>query len=102
MIHVTELEMEEILGILKFHFKNGYVLAFGSRYKGTHKRHSDLDLAFIKNDDTSLTVSEWGRLKEAFEESDLIYRVDVIDYWGATDSFRRIIDNDCVRIYESK
>jgi len=100
MIDVTELEMEEIIEILKSHFKNGYTLAFGSRYNGTNKRYSDLDLAFVKNDGTSLTVSEWGRLKEAFEESDLIYRVDVIDYWGATDSFRQIIDNNCIRIYE--
>ena len=101
MIHVTELEMEEILGILKQHFENGHVLAFGSRYKGTHKPYSDLDLAFVKNEGTGLMASEWGRLKEAFEESDLTYRVDVVDYWGSLENFRAIIDKGCVKIYES-
>lgn len=101
MIFATELEMKEILDILKQHFKNGYVLAFGSRFKGNHKKFSDLDLAFVKNDGMSLTISEWGTLKEAFEESDLIFRVDIVDYWGVTDNFRQIIDNGCFKIYEN-
>ena len=102
MIHVTELEMNEILAILKQHFTNGRVSAFGSRCKDTHKKFSDLDLAFIKHDGTRLDISEWGRLKEAFEVSDLVFRVDVVDYWGTTDNFRKIIDECCVQIYDSK
>jgi len=102
MVSVAGLEMEEILAILKQHFSNGRVLAFGSRCKNTHKKFSDLDLAFIKHDGTSLEINEWGRLKEAFEESDLVFRVDVVDYWGTTDNFRKIIDECCVQIYDSR
>jgi len=102
MIHVTDLEMTEILEILNQHFRNGKVLAFGSRFKGTHKKYSDLDLAFIKNDHNPLSISEWGALKEAFEESDLVFRVDIIDYWGSSENFRAIIDKDCVEIYVTK
>ncbi|MCL1991028.1 MAG: nucleotidyltransferase domain-containing protein [Defluviitaleaceae bacterium] len=100
MIHMTELEMKEVLAILKQHFKNGHVLAFGSRFKGTHKKFSDLDLAFVKHDGNHLTISEWGALKEAFEESELSFRVDVIDYWGSSENFRSIIDKSCVKLHE--
>jgi len=48
-----------------------------------------------------MSINEWGILKEAFEESDLVFRVDVIDYWGASENFRAIINKDCVKIYEN-
>ena len=99
MIHITKLEMIEVLEILKQHFKDGRVLAFGSRCKGTHKKFSDLDLAFVKNDQSPLSISEQACLRLAFEESDLNFRVDVVDYWGVTDNFRQIINKDCVEIY---
>ena len=102
MIHVTDLEMSEVLAILKQHVKNGNVVVFGSRYKGTFKPYSDLDIAVVKHDETSMTIREYGDLKEAFEESELNFRVDVIDYWGISKEFRVIIDRGCELIYESK
>lgn len=100
MIHVTEIEMSEILAILTKHVHNGYVVAFGSRYKGTPKPYSDLDLAVLKHDKNSMTIREYGDLKEAFEESELNFRVDVVDYWGTSIEFRQIIDKCCIQIYE--
>lgn len=55
----------------------------------------------MKHDKKSMSINEWGILKEAFEESDLVFRVDVIDYWGASENFRAIINKDCVKIYEN-
>jgi len=101
MIHLTENEMSEILTILKQHVQNGFVVAFGSRYKGNPKSYSDLDLAVVKYDENSMSIKEYGELKEAFEESELNFRVDVVDYWGASKEFRQIIDNGCYRIFES-
>jgi len=34
-------------------------------------------------------------LREAFEKSDLPFRVDVVDYNAVSDSFRAIIENNC-------
>jgi len=102
MIHVTELEMREILTILTNYFTEGRVLAFGSRHKGTHKKFSDLDLAFIKHNGTALENAEWGSLKEKFEESNLVFRVDIVDYLATTENFRKIIDENCIEIYNSK
>ena len=42
-----------------------------------------------------------SRLKDDFEESDLIYITDIIDYNAVSDSFRNIIDNEKILIYET-
>lgn len=102
MINISQLEKEEILEILRVHAPTGRVVAFGSRCKGTNRKFSDLDLAFIKTDETCLSISETADLRWAFEESDLVFRVDVVDYWGTTDNFRKIIDEYCVEIYNSQ
>jgi predicted nucleotidyltransferase len=48
----------------------------GSRATGNHKRFSDVDL-LIESDD--LTGVMLGRIAEAFEESSLPYKVDLVD-----------------------
>ncbi|MDR1658380.1 MAG: nucleotidyltransferase domain-containing protein [Deltaproteobacteria bacterium] len=90
MIHVTGAELEVILKILEAYAPQGEVWAFGSRQKGTHGKHSDLDLAVVGDRRQPLSVI--GNLKEAFENSTLPYRVDVLDYYTVLPSFREIID----------
>jgi len=102
MLNINEMEKNEILEILQKYAPKGQVVAFGSRCKGTNRKFSDLDLAFIKTDKTLLTISETAELRLAFEESELDFRVDIVDYWGTTDNFRKIIDENCVEIYDSE
>lgn len=73
----------------------GYeVWAFGSRAEGTAKPYSDLDLAIITEQPMSL--AQGAVLADAFAESDLPWRVDIVD-WATTDAaFRRIIERDRV------
>jgi predicted nucleotidyltransferase len=49
---------------------------FGSRADGTFKKGSDIDFA-IKGEGISDII---GGIRADFEESDLIYEVDIIDY----------------------
>lgn len=90
MIHVTDTELKTILDILKAHAPEGEVWAFGSRQRGTHRKHSDLDLAVVGKGRQPMSVI--GNLKEAFMDSTLPYRVDVLDYHAVLPSFREIID----------
>ena len=101
MINITKAEMELVLNILKRHIQNGYVVAFGSRYKGKVKSYSDLDLAIAKHDKSRFTWKEVADLKESFEESELNFRVDIVDYWSIGENFRAIIDCGHYKIYES-
>jgi predicted nucleotidyltransferase len=70
------------------------VWAFGSRARGTAKPYSDLDLAILGDAPLSLDVS--AILAEALSESDLPYKVDIVDWAATGDSFRDIIRRDKV------
>ena len=65
------------------------VWAFGSRATRTAKDHSDLDLAVIG--DEPLAFGVLADLHDDFSESDLPYRVDVVDWAKVSQSFRKII-----------
>ena len=62
----------------------------GSRIHGTAKPWSDLDLAIKAN--SSLDWKLLEEIKEAFQESELPFRVDVLDWNDITDAFRRAIE----------
>jgi type I restriction enzyme S subunit len=70
------------------------VWVFGSRATGRARRYSDLDLAIDAG--RRLTLDEAAILREAFEESDLPYRVDIVDWHAIDDRFRRLIAEECV------
>jgi predicted nucleotidyltransferase len=65
------------------------VRAFGSRVNGGFKDWSDVDLAIVgkaRLDPKLLTL-----LKGAFEESDLPYRADVLDWHNISPEFHKLI-----------
>ncbi len=75
--------------ILQKHVPTLEVWAFGSRVSGRVKPYSDLDLAVISG-----TPPGWGviaALKDDFSESDLPWRVDVVDFVTTDPAFQDII-----------
>jgi predicted nucleotidyltransferase len=62
---------------------------FGSRTTGRARRYSDLDLAIDAG--RRLTLDEIARLSEAFSDSDLPYRVDLVDWQDINDHWRQTI-----------
>lgn len=67
---------------------------FGSRATGRARRYSDLDLAIDAG--RPMTLDEAASLAEAFSESDLAYRVDVVDWRAIDNRFRQIIAKERV------
>ena len=88
-LDVTPEQLAMIRAILCAHIPGLRVWAFGSRAGGRGKPHSDLDLAIITQ--TPLPLAKLGMLEEAFAESDLPFRVDVIDWARTREAFRAII-----------
>ncbi|MYJ10544.1 MAG: DNA polymerase beta domain-containing protein region, partial [Gemmatimonadetes bacterium] len=74
---------------LRRHVPDREVLAFGSRATWTAKDYSDLDLAIMGEEPLSLRAS--SALDEALVDSDLPFRVDIVDWARIDDSFREII-----------
>ena len=84
--------------ILKEHVQECEVRAFGSRVAWTAKDFSDLDLAVV--DEGPLPWQVLSRLKEAFEESPLPMRIDVLDWHAISESFRKVIERDYVVVQD--
>lgn len=68
------------------------VWVFGSRATGRAKKYSDLDL--VIDIGTNLGLSILADLRSDFEESDLPYKIDLVDWHTISDSFKQIIKND--------
>ncbi|BAP56333.1 hypothetical protein THII_2036 [Thioploca ingrica] len=86
-------ELQRVKQILRTHVPTLTVWAFGSRVHGRHlKPFSDLDLALITA--TELPWDKYTALKEAFSESDLPFRVDIIDWFTTSAHFRAIIQQE--------
>jgi predicted nucleotidyltransferase len=90
MINVSPRQLETIKRILAEYVGGCEVRVFGSRVNGPAKEYSDLDVAVVSPNKIKLRCKML--LREAFEESDLPFRVDIIDYNAASDEFRTIID----------
>ncbi|MBM3301583.1 MAG: nucleotidyltransferase domain-containing protein [Deltaproteobacteria bacterium] len=99
MIDVRPRHLEIIKAILKSHVPDVEVRAFGSRVTWTAKDHSDLDLAIVA--EGPLDFRTKTLLEEAFEESDLPFRVDVVDWASVSEDFRRIITRQYVVVQKA-
>jgi type I restriction enzyme S subunit len=86
--------------ILRQHVPGHEVWAFGSRAGRTAKPYSDLDLAIIGDEPLPLSVR--AALAEAFSDSDLPWRVDIVDWATAGEPFRRIIENGKVVVQRGR
>ena len=68
---------------------NGYparVYLFGSRANGTARERSDIDVAVWPL--AELPVGTLARIREALEESNVIYTVDLVDLRDTDETFR--------------
>ena len=89
MIDLNPKHLKTIQYILAEYIPDYEVRAFGSRVKWTAKDYSDLDLAVVGN--KPLSFKQKGQLAEAFEESNLPIRVDVLDWQSISEGFRQVI-----------
>lgn len=98
MIDVAPRHLETIKAILRRHVPDREVWAFGSRAARTAKKYSDLDLAVVGA--APLTLGQMAALENDFDESELPFKVDVVDWATASESFRRIIRMTAVVVQE--
>lgn len=89
MIDITETQLAIVQKILAEQLPTIKVWAFGSRIKGSAKPYSDLDLALLTQ--IPLTIRQQRQLEEAFSDSDLPFKVDLIDWASCSESFKHII-----------
>lgn len=88
---LNEMERSIVTSILNAHLPDGTsVHVFGSRAGGKPKPWSDLDLVLEALGPLPLSLT--AKLAEAFEESELPWKVDIVDRKSVNDGFGRLID----------
>ncbi len=93
-IDIAPDHLRIVRAIVRRHVPHVPAWAFGSRARRDAKPSSDLDLAVITDEPLTLAIA--AALAEDFSDSDLPWRVDVVDWATASEGFRRIIARDRV------
>ncbi|MBO9496927.1 nucleotidyltransferase domain-containing protein [Thalassotalea sp. G20_0] len=87
-LQLTASELAITQQLLKRYLPNTSVWAYGSRVNGNVQPASDLDLVAFACTEQLLAISE---LREAFEESNLPFRVDLFTWDQMPESFKETI-----------
>jgi predicted nucleotidyltransferase len=92
-------ELATVRGVLAAHLPPGFAAsAFGSRTRGDGKVKPWSDLDLVIEGPTPLPLPALARLAEAFDESDLPWKVDLVDRAGLDAAFVAIVDADKVAL----
>lgn len=79
-----------VCDILARHLPGREVQLFGSRANGAAKPYSDIDLVIMG--DEVLPVTTMRILRDAFDDSDLPFQVDLVEWAGTSEKFRKVIE----------
>lgn len=93
-IDVESIDLETVKKILAQYVGQYEVWAFGSRVAKTARKFSDLDLVILTQKPLELGI--YGDLQMAFSESDLPFKVDIVDWAATSEDFRKIIQQKYV------
>ena len=93
MINISEKHLAIIKSILEKYNYSFYL--FGSRITNKIKRFSEVDLFYI----VDIPAKDISQLEEEFENSDLPYKVDLVDYNKCDPEFQHIMKtaNICIQ-----
>lgn len=96
-MNITAQELKTIKKILKKHIpSSAEFYIFGSRADNSARANSDLDLLIKDKIQIPGHIMEY--LKEEFEESNIPFKVDVIDSHRISEDFRKKILNKAIKI----
>ena len=88
-IDVAPRAVEIVLDVLARHLPDREVRLIGSRVTGRAKPFSDLDLVIMGDEPVALSVL--ADLRDAFDDSELPFAVDIVEWASASEAFRRVI-----------
>ena len=98
-IDITTDQRKTVLALLSSHLPNTTAWVYGSRVKWTSRPESDLDLVVFAKPEQERRVSD---LREAFEESNLPFRVDLFVWDDVPEQFRKTIEAEHVVLVEKE
>jgi type I restriction enzyme S subunit len=93
ILNITEEHRNEIISLLDHYLPDVTAWVFGSRIKHSARQNSDLDLVVFANANDRLKVNA---LRDAFDESNIPFRIDMHIWNELPEIFKRNIETDYV------
>jgi type I restriction enzyme S subunit len=90
MIELEDHSLQLVRTLLAQHLPGWEVRLFGSRVRGTARKYSDIDLVVVGA--SAVPEQTLTALRDAFADSDLPYKVDLLDWQSITPEFRKVIE----------
>ena len=97
-IDISSEQRGVLLSLLKKHLPNTRTWVYGSRARFTAKKSSDLDMVVFARSGQKRQV---GDLREALEQSDLPFRVDLFVWDDMPEGFQKKIESDHITLVTS-
>ena len=98
-IDITSEQRKTLLALLARHLPDTTVWVYGSRVQWNARSQSDLDMVVFATPEQNGRVSA---LREAFEESNLPFRVDLFVWDNVPEQFRKHIEAEHVVCWKKK
>ncbi|MDR3198519.1 MAG: nucleotidyltransferase domain-containing protein [Planctomycetaceae bacterium] len=93
ILNITEEQRNEIISLLDRYLPDVTAWIFGSRIKHSARQNSDLDLVVFADANDRLKVHA---LRDAFDESNIPFRIDMHVWNELPDIFKRNIETNYV------
>lgn len=95
-LSTEQFKLVEEIVVRPLQVLNLKVYVFGSRARGNHHPFSDLDLFIQTNQDSQIPESLIYSIKEAAEESNLPFKIDLVNAQSLASSYRNSVEKDLV------
>jgi predicted nucleotidyltransferase len=80
-----------IVDLINKYFPGCEISIFGSRADNTFKETSDLDLCLKSS--KHLDLANWAKLEEEIAQTDIPFKVDLVDWHRVSPEFQKIISS---------
>ena len=98
-VDLAPAQLDTVRALLARHLPDTGAWVYGSRVRWTSRPQSDLDMVVFATPGQKRAVSD---LREAFEESDLPFRVDLFVWDDVPASFRKQIEGEHLKLVNAK
>ncbi len=96
--NISSNQLQIVKHILNENFKDVTIWIFGSRVSGNNKEYSDLDIALQFNDYNDKIYRKLAASLSDFIDSDLPFKVDIIDYNSLSGIFKQNVDETKIKL----
>lgn len=89
MYVLDEKIKQKIIAVISALIPEARIYLFGSRARGTNGKYADIDIALDAG--KRLQARDVDEVKSMFQESNIIYKIDVVDLYQVNDLMRNEI-----------